>query len=118
MIVPAFLANASLPPGAPFIMSNYPRVPAAAAGARPEPCRCHTALEQGRYAEAEPLVAAGYEGLKTREAKMTAASKVLLLEAAVQVVRLYKEWGKPEQARSWATKVGLADLPADVFSKP
>ncbi len=75
-------------------------------------------LEEGRHAEAEPLVVAGYEGLKFREAKMPAASKVLLLEAAGQVVRLYKEWGKPEQAQSWATKVGLADLPADVFAKP
>jgi tetratricopeptide (TPR) repeat protein len=75
-------------------------------------------MDQGKYAEAEPLVVAGYEGLNGREAKIPAVSKTLLLDAAGQVVRLYELLGKPEQARSWAEKVGLPDLPADVFAKP
>jgi serine/threonine protein kinase len=75
-------------------------------------------LDQGKFAEAEPLVVGGYEGLKAREAKIPAASKPLLLDAAFWVVRLYEASGRPEQARSWAKKVGLAELPAEVFSKP
>jgi tetratricopeptide (TPR) repeat protein/tRNA A-37 threonylcarbamoyl transferase component Bud32 len=75
-------------------------------------------LDQGQYMEAEPLVVAGYEGLKAREAKIPAASKRRLFDAAEEAVRLYEAWGKPEQARSWAAKVGLADLPAEVFAKP
>jgi serine/threonine protein kinase len=75
-------------------------------------------LDQGKYVEAEPLVVAGYEGLKAREAKIPAVSKPRLLDAAGQGVRLYKAWGKPEQARSWAEKAVPAALPADVFARP
>jgi serine/threonine protein kinase len=78
----------------------------------------HALLDQGRYAEAEPLLVAGYEGLKAREAKIPAVSKTHLLDAAKEVVSLYEAWAKPERARSWAAKVGLADLPADVFETP
>jgi tetratricopeptide (TPR) repeat protein/tRNA A-37 threonylcarbamoyl transferase component Bud32 len=74
--------------------------------------------DQGRYAEAEPLVVSGYEGLKAREAKIPAVSKVHLSNAAAQLVRMYNAWGKPDQAREWAAKVGRADLPSDVFAKP
>jgi tetratricopeptide (TPR) repeat protein len=76
-------------------------------------------LNQGKYPEAEPLVVAGYEGIKAREAKIRASTKSLILpEAAERVVRLYEAWGKPDQARSWAERLGLADLPADVFDRP
>jgi hypothetical protein len=76
-------------------------------------------LDQGKYPEAEPLVVAGYEGIKAREAKIPASTKSLILpEAAERMVRLYEAWGKPDQARSWAERLGLADLPADVFAKP
>jgi hypothetical protein len=34
------------------------------------------------------------------------------------VVRLYETWGKPKQAKAWKERLGLADLPADVFAKP
>jgi tRNA A-37 threonylcarbamoyl transferase component Bud32 len=75
-------------------------------------------LDQGQYAEAEPLVVLGYTGLKAREAKIPVVSKARLYDAALELVRLYKAWGKPEQARSWAAQVGLADMPADVFAEP
>jgi hypothetical protein len=75
-------------------------------------------LNQGKYVEAEPLVVAGYEGIKAREAKVPAANKPRLADAAARGLRLYKAWGKPEQARSWALKVSPATLPADVFAKP
>ena len=74
-------------------------------------------LGQGKYAEAEPLVVGGYEGMKAREAKIPAHGKIYLTEAGERVARLYRAWGKPDQAAAWAAKLGLADLPADVFAR-
>jgi serine/threonine protein kinase/tetratricopeptide (TPR) repeat protein len=73
---------------------------------------------QGKYAEAEPLVVAGYEGLKAREATIPAQGLARLSEAAARVVALYESWGKPEPARDWRARLGLATLPADVFARP
>ena len=75
-------------------------------------------LGHGRYAEAEPLVVQGYEGMRAREAKIPAPNKPRLFEAAERVTRLYEAWGKPAQAQAWKEKLGLADLPADVFTRP
>jgi eukaryotic-like serine/threonine-protein kinase len=75
-----------------------------------------TLLSQGRYAEAEPLVVTGYEGIKAREAKIPALSKPALARAAERVVGLYEAWGKPKQAKAWKEKLRLDDLPADVFA--
>jgi serine/threonine protein kinase/tetratricopeptide (TPR) repeat protein len=75
-------------------------------------------LGQDRYAEAEPLVVRGYEGLKAREAKIPAWAKFRRIEAAERVIRLYEAWGKPDQAAGWKAKLGLVDLPADVFAPP
>jgi hypothetical protein len=75
-------------------------------------------LGQGRCAEAEPLVVAGYEGLKARESRMTVPDRSHLREAAERVVRLYAAWGKPGLAAAWKLKLGLTDLPADVFARP
>jgi serine/threonine protein kinase len=74
-------------------------------------------LGQGRYAEAEPLVLQGYEGMKARAAKIPAQAKPRLAEAAERVVRLYEAWGKPSHAAAWKDKLGLADLPAEVFAQ-
>src|SRR5262249_7226671 len=75
-------------------------------------------LGQGRYAEAEPLVVPGYEGMKAREAGIPTRVRRNLAEAAVRVVRLYEAWGKAEQAAAWKDRLGLSDLPADVFARP
>jgi catechol 2,3-dioxygenase-like lactoylglutathione lyase family enzyme len=73
-------------------------------------------LGQGRYAEAEPLIGQGHVGLKAREARIPVPDRARLREAAERVVRLYEDWGKPEQARAWKAKVGMPDLPTDVFA--
>jgi hypothetical protein len=39
-------------------------------------------------------------------------------EAAERVVWLYEDWGRLEQAAAWKIKVGMSDLPADVFARP
>jgi hypothetical protein len=77
-----------------------------------------TLLEQRRYAEAEPLVAPGYEGMKAREARISVPDRPSLLEAAMRVVRLYEAWGKPDKSAAWKIKLGMRDLPMDLFAAP
>jgi eukaryotic-like serine/threonine-protein kinase len=73
---------------------------------------------QKKYAEAEPLILAGSEGLKAREDQIPAPAKGRLTEAGERVVQLYENMGKPEQAALWRTKLGMVSLPADVFAPP
>jgi hypothetical protein len=75
-------------------------------------------LSQGRFAEAESLVVPGYEGLKAREATISASDRVFVREAAERVIRLYENWGKAELATAWKSKLNLHDLPTDVFAQP
>jgi tetratricopeptide (TPR) repeat protein/tRNA A-37 threonylcarbamoyl transferase component Bud32 len=75
-------------------------------------------LGQGRHADAESLIVPGYEGIKARAARIPPQSRGDRREAGLRVVRLYEAWGKPEQAAAWKAKLGLADLPADVFARP
>jgi tetratricopeptide (TPR) repeat protein len=75
-------------------------------------------LGQDRYAQAKPLIVPGYEGMKAREARIRVPARSRLLEAAMRVVRLYEDWNKPDQAAAWKAKLGLPDLPTDVFARP
>ena len=75
-------------------------------------------LGQGRCAEAEPLIVPGYEGVKQREAKIAVPETFRLREAAERAVRLYEDWGKTEQATAWKARLGMPDLPADLFAGP
>jgi hypothetical protein len=65
-------------------------------------------LSQKKFAEAEPLLLAGYNGLKAREAKVPAQSKRRLAEAATRIAALYNAWGKPENAAEWRKKLESA----------
>jgi serine/threonine protein kinase/lipopolysaccharide biosynthesis regulator YciM len=65
-------------------------------------------LGQQKYAEAEPLLIQGYEGMKQREGRMSALSKVRLVEAVERLVQLYGAWGKKDEAKKWrATLEGM-----------
>ena len=75
-------------------------------------------LAEGRYAEAEPLVVGGYEGMKAREARIEVPERFRLREAAERVVHLYEAWNQPDRAAAWKAKLGMPDLPADVFARP
>jgi tetratricopeptide (TPR) repeat protein len=75
-------------------------------------------LGQGRSAEAEPLLVAGYEGMRAREARIAVPDQSRLREAAERVVDLYEAGNRPETAAEWKTRTGLPDLPADVFTPP
>jgi serine/threonine protein kinase len=61
-------------------------------------------LGQQKYAEAEPLLVQAYEGLKRREAHVPRTTLAPLGEVLERIVRLYDEWGKPDEAAAWRKK--------------
>ncbi len=58
-------------------------------------------LGQKKYAEAEPLLLSGYEGLKQREDKIPAAGSIYPRQALQRLVQLYEETGRPKLAAEW-----------------
>jgi hypothetical protein len=75
-------------------------------------------MDQGKYAEAEPLILSGHAGMVVRAATIPPGAKIRLTEAADRIVKLYDAWGKPEKAAAWRARLGLADLPENVFAMP
>jgi hypothetical protein len=61
---------------------------------------------QKQYAQAEPMLIAGYEGLKAREAKIPAPNRSRLRAAAARIVPFYEAWGKPDKAAEWRKTLG------------
>jgi tetratricopeptide (TPR) repeat protein/tRNA A-37 threonylcarbamoyl transferase component Bud32 len=60
-------------------------------------------LGQGKYAEAEPLLISGYEGLRKLSPAISAEAN--FPEAGQRLVRLYTAWGQPEKAAAWRARV-------------
>jgi eukaryotic-like serine/threonine-protein kinase len=58
-------------------------------------------MGQNRYAQAEPLVRSGSDGLKRRDARIDPRSKGRLPEAAGRLVGLYGATGKADEAARW-----------------
>ncbi len=56
---------------------------------------------QKRYAEAEPLLLAGYQGMLARKERMWAPNWYYLDRASDWIVKLYQAWGKPQKAAEW-----------------
>ena len=60
---------------------------------------------QKQFAEAEPLLLGGYQGLQERQASIPAGTRRVVSEAGLRVAQLYRDWGQPEKAREWEEKV-------------
>jgi tetratricopeptide (TPR) repeat protein/tRNA A-37 threonylcarbamoyl transferase component Bud32 len=58
-------------------------------------------LGQRKYAEAEPRLVAGYEGMKRRESTILPDGTERVTQALERLVQLYEATGKPEQAAKW-----------------
>jgi hypothetical protein len=69
-------------------------------------------LGQKKYAEAEPLLLSGYQGMKQREDKIPAEGKPRLKEAQRRLVQLYEATGRPDKAAEWKKKLDEADAPS------
>jgi hypothetical protein len=65
-------------------------------------------LGQQRYADAEPLLLAGYKGLDQRRAQVPVQDQGLLLAALERLVQLYEATGHEEQAAAWRTRLDAA----------
>jgi non-specific serine/threonine protein kinase/serine/threonine-protein kinase len=60
---------------------------------------------QQKYAEAEPFLLSGYQGLVQREKAVPKDRLSEIKQAADRIVQLYRDWGKPEQAAGWQAKL-------------
>jgi eukaryotic-like serine/threonine-protein kinase len=60
---------------------------------------------EGKYDEAEPQLLAAYETMLQRRDQIPAANRPDLETAGAQIVRLYDDWGKPDKAAEWRSKL-------------
>ena len=58
-------------------------------------------MGQKKYADAEPLLLAGYEGLKQREKTIPPQGKIYIPKAIERLVQLYEATGKKDEAANW-----------------
>jgi WD40 repeat protein/tetratricopeptide (TPR) repeat protein len=58
-------------------------------------------LGQKKYGDAEPLLVAGYEGMKQREKTIPPQGRPRLTEAALRLVQLYEALEKKDEAAKW-----------------
>ncbi|HEV3003079.1 MAG TPA: hypothetical protein VGX78_01400 [Pirellulales bacterium] len=73
---------------------------------------------QQKYAEAEPLLLAGYEGMKDREATAPPPEKIRLTEALQRIVDFYDATGQAEKADDWRAKLDATEPKLDTGPKP
>jgi tetratricopeptide (TPR) repeat protein len=76
-------------------------------------------LGQKKYAEAEPLLLAGYEGIKAREQAIPRWYRMTWLpEALERLVQLYEATGRKDKADEWRKKLEEAKAPPQATAKP
>jgi eukaryotic-like serine/threonine-protein kinase len=59
---------------------------------------------QNKYAEAEPLLIEGYQGMLARKDEIPLPYLGQLDRARERIVQLYQAWGKPAKAAEWGKK--------------
>jgi tetratricopeptide (TPR) repeat protein len=59
---------------------------------------------QKKYAEAEPLLLEGYQGMLVRKDRIALPDRYHLDRSHEWLVQLYQAWGKPEKAAEWRKK--------------
>jgi tetratricopeptide (TPR) repeat protein len=59
---------------------------------------------QKKYAEAEPLLLEGYQGMEARKDRIAVPDRYHLDRAREWIAELYQAWGKPAQAAEWRKK--------------
>lgn len=65
-------------------------------------------LGQKKFADAEPLLLAGFQGMKSRQEKIPRAEKARVVEAAERLVQLYGALGKNDEATKWQAEMESA----------
>jgi tetratricopeptide (TPR) repeat protein len=69
-------------------------------------------IGEKKYAEAEPLVLSGYNGLKKQESSLRDYALPFVKEDGERVVSLYQAWGRPGEAAEWRRKLGEPTAPS------
>ena len=59
---------------------------------------------QKKYAEAEPLLVEGYQGMEARKEQIQVADRYHLDRAHDWLVQLYSDWGKPDKSAEWRNR--------------
>jgi serine/threonine protein kinase len=59
---------------------------------------------QKKYAEAEPLLVEGYEGMAARKEQIDVENRYHLDRAHEWLVQLYRAWGKPDKSAEWRSR--------------
>ncbi len=75
-------------------------------------------LGQKKYADAEPLLLKGYQGMKEREKTIPPQGEDRLPEAVERLVQLYEELAKNDEAAKWRTELQKPEQPAKPEKKP
>jgi hypothetical protein len=58
-------------------------------------------LAEKKFAEAEPSLLSGYDGMKARQGQRPVKIAARLKDTVHELVRLYEAWGKAAQAARW-----------------
>jgi hypothetical protein len=66
-------------------------------------------LNQKKYADAEPFLLSGYQGMKDREAKIRGGNRVFLKKALQNLSQLYSATDRPDEAAQWKQKLAEFD---------
>jgi eukaryotic-like serine/threonine-protein kinase len=72
-------------------------------------------LEQKKYAESEPVLLSARDGLMARDRDIPPQKQVELRKTFERIVRLYREWGKRDEAETWKNRLDDLVFPADSF---
>jgi eukaryotic-like serine/threonine-protein kinase len=70
-----------------------------------ESLRGDTLAGQKRFAEAEPLLMTGYQGLTERETTIPAADRSATEQAGDRIFQLYQHWNQPGKAARWRARL-------------
>jgi eukaryotic-like serine/threonine-protein kinase len=62
-------------------------------------------MRKMQYADAEPLLLAGYDGLIQHRDAIPLLNKSSLIDAGESIVELYRTWGRADKASEWASKL-------------
>ena len=75
-------------------------------------------LKQRKYAEAEPLLVAGYDGMKRQADKIPPASRGRVAEALDRLIELLDATGKPDEARARRVEKAALAAPSPAPAQP
>src|SRR5262249_37814917 len=76
-----------------------------------------TLLGKRKYAESEPLLISGYEGMRERDGSINRDRNKVLAESLQNLALLYEATDRPEKAAEWRTKLAIVQA-AGPSSKP